>query len=313
MLTMERIEERVLGLAERKSDTVMNLQTLAPMIQNGLVRMKTRRGQEYGMVHNGQQSYLEKIGIPGGFFKKCNDENKRGVLDQFHSENGNKEVLIRKLDDNIRFIASDKYSCFDDKDMIKSLKDINMDLSIKEFHQDSGHTVLRVSQPDPINIPNARPFYPGLQIINSEIGFSSVKVQFFLWEEVCTNGMVAARGDFPMFTMRHVGKKDHERLSQAVSEKINGLPRFIEHCTSSLTELSLMDGREMKKRMESNEDIPKALHMAIPTYLGNYAESEDTATGLDYMSAFTEAAQKYTWDERLGLERTAGNLMLAVA
>lgn len=313
MLTLESINVRVQALAERKSDTILNLKTLRPFVKDGLIRMATQRGTEYGMIHNGQQSYLEKIGVPGGFFKKLNQDNKRGILDQFHAENSDKDVIIRKLDDNIRFMGSAKYSCFDDKDVMKSLLDLNVDLGIREFHQDFGHTVLRVSNVNPIQVPNSRPFYPGLQIINSEIGNSSVKVQYFLWEEVCTNGMIAARGDFPMFRMIHVGKKDHQKLTDAVNEKINGLPKFIEHCTSALTGLNIMEGKEMKACIDKNENIPAAVRIAIPTYLGNYAQNEEEATGLDYMSALTEAAQKYTWDERLDLEQVAGNMMLAVA
>lgn len=312
MLNLESIAGRVGEMEERKSDTILNLQTLAPSVKDGLVRLSTRRGQDYGMVHNGQQSYLEKVGIPGGFFKKCSDENKRGLLEQFHAENANKDVMLRKLDGNIRFMASSQYSCFDDKDVIKALQDINMDLRIREFHQDAGHSIMRVTTPDPILVPNSRPFYPGLQIINSEIGNSSVKVQFFLWEEVCTNGMVVARGDFPMFTMRHVGKKDHARLSEAVQGKINELPHFVGQCTTALNTLNSMAGDEMKERMLRNDDIPKAIQMTIPNFLGNYAQDVSTATGLDYMSALTEAAQRYSWDDRLDLERVAGNLMLAV-
>lgn len=313
MLTLDQIDGRIQEMAGRKSDVIMNLLTLTPTVEKGQVKLTTRRGESHGLIQNGMSSYLGRLDIPTGFFKKCDGDNKRSLLGQFHPEKGGQEVLLRKLDNDIRFIASSKYSCFDDKDIMKSLKETKMDLVIKEFHQDDGHTVLRATTPEPINIPNSRPFYPGIQIVNSEIGNSSVKVQYFLFEEVCTNGMVAARGDFPMFSMRHIGRKNHQKLSDAVNAKLLGLPNFAEMCETALVTLNGMSSEEMISNISRNEDIPKGIKAAIPEFLPNYQADNENASGLDVVSAMTESIQRYGWDDRLNLERVAGNYLLSAA
>ena len=313
MLTLDKIEKKVQVLVDRKSDVILKLLALTPSIKDGNVQLKSQRGTTHGLIHNGLPSYLNRIEIPTGFFKKCSDNNKRGLLEQFHTANVKQEVLVRKLDKDIRFIASSKYCCFDDKDVIKSLKDTNMQLSIKEFHQGAGTTILRAINPDPITVSGGRPFYPGLQIVNSEVGNSSVKVQFFLWEEICTNGVVVARGNFPMFSMRHIGKKDHSQLSKAVNEKISSLPKFTDMCAKALKELNVITGKEMIQRIEKNIDIPKVVKTSLPEKLRNYADNLEESTALDVISAMTETIQHFPWERRIELEQIAGDYLLNVA
>ena len=303
---LKDIRNAVFELAERKTDAVLNLTSLTPVTRDNVVQLRTKKGTHHSLVQNGLTSYLNRIGIPVGFFKKCNNENKRGLLEQFHAEHADQEVLLRKIDNNIRFMASSKYSCFDNHDVLDAFKDIDSDLKVKEHHNTDGHFVLRLVA-DPIQITDKKPFYPGVQVINSEIGESSVKIQFFLWEEVCTNGMVISRAQFPMYRMIHIGKKRHNDLKKALEQKIKEIPDFIDTCTKLLSSSEQRDAKEAIDRIQRSVEIP----LNIKEKIKNKLEDTDGLSSLDVLSAMTNAIQSCSWSERLRLEEKAGDLLFA--
>lgn len=240
------------------------------------------------------------------------------------SSQSNTQVLLRTVRDSgenpkrrVRFVASELYRKFDDVEIMSSISKANAldNFNIKEFHQTPEYMVLRVMAGEPLDIAGRRPYYPGVQIVNSEIGKSSVKMSFMLWEEVCTNGMTVARQEFAKYSQRHIGKKSADELASNVDKFFSKVSHFKDVMYGHLMKLDSISHREMMERMDRRKMLnPKLTESMEANYLPKYSKGGDVsvATGLDTMSAYTEAIQKYNWDSRLSFEEDAGSLMLDV-
>lgn len=316
MLSFQDVEDRVTTMSKFKSDISINLQSLIPTVQNKEVGLATSKGNARRLIQNGLSSYLEKINIPIGFFRKCNHQNQIGLLQQFHVEHSKQDVILRLFKDDIRFIGSHKYNCFDDIDIIKAVNPLNLggnkNIVVRDFVQSEGHTILKLTTKEPLKIANnPRPFFPGVQVVNSEIGESSVRVQFFIWEQVCTNGMVIARAMFPEYRMIHIGSKKHDLLQEGIVNSLGKLESFANAFEGELHLADLQSGKALLEKIKLNSAIPVGVQEKIHSYLPKYIAGKSEASSLDVISSLTEAAQSVTWGQRLELERIAGDYLAA--
>lgn len=321
MQDLSTIIQRVEEAEQKKSDVAVRLTDTTPLVsgENTLLNLNGRR--TYQLTPNGLTSLLSKVNIPGAFYKRSSEHLRKEMLDEhFHAQAKGQDVILRTKawGDNlnlIRYVASSAYSKFDDIHISEALKKVNNlgEFSIKQFVQNDEFLVLRIATKEPIQVKDGRPFYPGIQILNSEIGKSSVHLAFMLWEEVCTNGMVVDRGQFDAYSKRHIGKRSIEILSEKVENYLGRLSTFKDETYTHLKRLDGLDPKQMLLKIESDKRIPKKVKEVLPTeHLKNYAPSIEEATGLDIMSAYTEAIQRYNWDSRLQYEDIAGEMLLEV-
>jgi hypothetical protein len=264
------------------------------------------------LTNRGLSSYLEKIKVPAGFFKRCSPSLKRDILREHHEFNKKQDVLIRFNEDRIRFIGSSKYGIFDDLDIVESLKEVNElhNLSFREAYQSDDSFIMRATTSEPIIAKNGRPFFPGIQIQNSETGLGSISIQFLLWEQICTNGITVPRGILQSYNKKHFGKKDaREELKESCKELIGNLPLFIDSSHKALTSFVELSAKDFEESLEKDTRIPKAVKDVIPSLISNYTPPNMQPTALEVLSAYTDAIKRYTWDTRTQLEDIAGEYM----
>lgn len=319
MLELNSIMERVNQEELKKSDVAVKLTDTIPLVSEDGIKLSMGGRRTYGMTNNGLSSLLNKVNVPTAFFKRSSALLQRQILDEhfYEQAKGQNVVLRTKKSDHsefIRYVASNMYSKFDDVHVIESLTKVNdiENFKVREFHQTDEFLVMRLTTPEALEI-KGRPFYPGVQVINSEIGKSSVHIAFLLWEEVCTNGMTVVRDEYASFRQKHLGKRgaNMDLLAEKASKFLSSMDTFKDDMYQKLSRLSDLSYEEVMSRIERDKRIPKKIKEIIPSeYLQNYAPSQEEASGLDVMSAFTEAIQRYSWDGRLQYEDMAGNLML---
>ena len=307
-MNLETILERVKSEEEKKSDTIIKLQYAVPLVEDNQITLKIGRNTKKKFTSTGLQSYLQKIDVPLGFFNKCTSDLKREILTEFHTKHSSNDVMLRLYEeDTIRFMASSKYAKYDDINIAETLGKIESSLQIKQFHQDSDFFILRaVGERFEVL---GKPFYPGIQIMNSEVGKSGVKAQFILWEEVCTNGMVIQNKELGGFNMIHLGKERDTKLIAGVNSLVSSFDEFNERAQVKMDIFTQTPGKELFEKFEAHNSIPQRITKAVSETVGNI----DEATSLDVMSAYTEAIQVYDWDARNTHEKIAGDLLWGTA
>jgi hypothetical protein len=307
-MILTEVLENLKSDAERKSDVLTNMLAVTPRVENGEIVLATKRKDKImPLTRRGMLSYLEKINIPAGFFRKCSDELKFNMVSEFHQKTSEKDVFLRMVDDKIRYIASSAYSKFDDIDLINALSDVKgIDLDVKDYLQTEDFFKLRVVTKEPIMPVDKRPFYPGIQIMNSEVGMSSVKIEFLLFEEVCTNGLIVSRAGLPRFSMRHIGKPDSDKVKVGMAKVMHFFPKFVARSRTLLDSMSRWEGDKIKEKIKGQ--VPEPVMKKIEEFIPNYQQGAET-TGLDVLSAYTEAIQSYSLDFRTEHEKLAGDIL----
>lgn len=306
-MLLAEVVEKVQQSAVGKSDLIMKMDCVTPYVREGKIGLRTLKGKEMPFMKSGISSYLSKINVPANFFSQCSPRLKEDILGEFHHITKDKGALIRLQEDNIRYIASDKYSKFDDVDVVRALTPLEGVLNIREFHQSNDTFVLRATSDEALK-GLSRPFFPGIHISNSEVGRGAVKIVYFLYEQICTNGMLAARAT-TQISMRHFGVPTKERVEEAATKMIQGLGGFIEDSQERIYNMTKTPGDLMLEKLSSriSKDLFESTKIRIPSYQSGKPEPDS----LDVLSAFTEEIQKFAWQSRMEYEQMAGDLVWA--
>jgi len=218
----------------------------------------------------------------------------------------------------IRGVMSDKYSVLDNDKVIEALtKIINhyaKDYSI-ESHNLSDHRMhIRITLPQ-----TAKDFglttrakndilQVGLDIVNSEVGYTAMNIMGFVWRLVCTNGMRRIeRGD--MFSQRHIYLDDaafFNRCCQAITDGVQNGVRTMEQF-AALKQLQLANPLNVHDIVGKEFEFTKG-------FVDNAKElweEDDTAYGI--INSFTAAARRLENEQKLEMERKAGKMLMIPA
>lgn len=323
MADLNSVIQTVQSAQQNKFDETMRFSNLNPRATSEIgTTIHTDANGRVKMTTTGESSLLQKIQVPGGFYRKCSSDLQDQILLEHYNRVRNDyknepEVLVRKIkkgnDTYARFVASDKYGIFDDVNVASAISKVDTfsKYDIKEFHQNDDFMVMRALSPEPLDVPGAkRPFFFGVQVTNSEVGRSSVKVKYFLWELVCTNGMGFNRGEFKACQIKHLGKRSEDQISIAVEKYIDGMDLFQDSAYNMLKGATALEAGVVLERIEKDHRVPKKIKTSlVEEYLPNYAPSLEEANGLDIISSYTEAIQQYSWETRLSYEDIAGELV----
>jgi len=259
-----------------------------------------------------------RVGVPTSFVKKCIENEEYGLvhenvntwLDRF-----GRDLFIREHDNRIRGILSTRYSVLDTPDVLDVLfgSDLPLnDFKVKGYFQSPERFHLRLIEDRPLLKKDD--LFPGVQIDSSDVGRSTLRVQFLIFKLVCTNGMVAATNDGIFFQQKHVGiTKDEFREGLSTA-----LERYDEVREKVIPVIKAAKNEAILDETDTEEDLLRT----IQTYtkfgeeqakeLLNVMEDrgyDSTKWGL--ANTLTDWAQKYTLERRLDMERLAGRLIAA--
>jgi len=293
--------------ASHKRDLVTSFSAVTPYVQNNEVLFLTKNKQrQMTFTKRGLNSYFDLIKIPKKFFNQCSVELRQRIVREFHRKALDKNVMIRLYDDKIRFVASDKYQKFDDIEVITGLKNIDENIVIRDFYQDLHFSKIRFTSKDSIVPCEGKVFYPGIQIINSEAGLSSVRIDYLLYEEICTNGTVLTYDELPGLKMRHIGKPDGLKLAISASDAIKNLPE-IRKVGLNLLKKAHKTRADKAINYLKNSKINIALDYV--EFLAENYRVGNQLSALDIVSGYTEYIKDMDVDVKLKHEKNAGAIL----
>ena len=261
-----------------------------------------------------------KVGVPTRYIDKCIDSGRIDLAkDNVNSwlEDYNKDLFIREYNGTVRGVLSSKYSVCDSHEILKVLEDA-VDLSkykIKGSFLNEERLHLRLVSTEMLPI-DGEDLFAGLFINSSDVGRSILTVQFGIYKQVCTNGLVIAKAGGTLFEQKHIGISADE-FHQGLVASLANVDLLTDHAVEWV-QRAKNRYNHWSVETEHPEDIEEfvayirqqtnlsddSAHKVISLMQTKY---EDTRWGL--INGITEVAQDFTLERRIELERIAGNML----
>ena len=275
------------------------------------------------------QQLCSKMGVPTRYVEKCIEngmpdlaaENLNAWIDGYE-----KNLFVRSYDNTARGILSDRYTTLDAPDVLQVVGDtFDANYKVKGVYLSPERLHLRLVQKDMIDI-KGEDLFTGVVIDSSDVGRSLLSVHFFIYKQVCTNGMCVSEDLGTLFSQKHIGISQDE-FRNGLSESLGRLPDMsteimtLVRQANSDTDPSGWDRRVFEpSNKEFTHSRIKALtrlsdegvEKVIETMYNNYTDNR-----WGFINSLTEVAQDYTLERRIELEQVAsrfltrGNLLAA--
>lgn len=263
-----------------------------------------------------------KIGVPASYLQKCIDNGRCDLAaDNVNSwvEDYDKDLFIREYDGHVRGILSSRYAACDTPDILRVLKD-TVDLNnykVKGSFLNEERLHLRLVGKEMLPI-DGEDLFPGLFIDSSDVGKSVLTVQFGIYKQVCTNGLVVSQGGGTLFEQKHIGIK-LEDFHNDLFNSLKLVDSLCEHSMQLIESCRKKSGKYKVSRMSEEDFDAFIAQIQGQTKLSRESSGKvidlmrekygDSKWGL--INSITEVAQDFTLERRLELEKIAGRMLEA--
>lgn len=252
-----------------------------------------------------------KLRIPSRYISRCIEEHREDLAaDNLRSwmENDERKIMLRQYDGHIRGVMSGSYSRYDAPDILQSVKEVfGSKLTLKGSFLNDERLHLRLVETEMLPI-EGEDLFAGVTLDSSDVGRSGLAVKFFIYKQVCTNGLTVAKSSGQLFRQKHIGLT-HEEFKESLEEGLENFNEVKDKVTAMIQDTHQIPlGEDLEKVAKeikdstklSDEDIEEVISLAVNRY-------EPTRWGL--INGLTEVAQKFTLERRLDLETIAGNML----
>lgn len=273
-----------------------------------------------------------KVGVPASYIDKCIKNGRIELAtDNVNSWLGDydKSLFIREYNGSVRGIFSSKYAVCDSHEILGVLEDTidleNMKIKGSLLNEERLH--LRLVDRKPLLIKDGdlqnkdlQDLYVGVTIDSSDVGRSILTCRFFIYKQVCTNGMIVSKFGGTLFSQKHIGitpdefreglvaglkmipdlRKSAVDIIRDTKEKRFNVPDIRNMKEDELKEV--LSTIKVRTSLTSDESATKVINLMRDRY-GN--------TQWGFYNALTEVAQDFTLERRIDLENMAGNMLFA--
>jgi len=321
--SMQEVLSRILEQRRNSEDMMLSMSEFH-MDSDGSISVK---GTNQSLVLNdfSMTQAFNRLGIPVRYGKKLFEERPDLVANEFNHwlQKEDKVVLFRnrRIDTRssvVRGFLSDSYTKFDDKDLVETLMEIGMGERFgqalqfyaddKRFHlrfvMEDMQVVAGKTVTDLDDILNV-----GVDVVNSEVGASSLVLSPLVYRQVCTNGLRVWRQSEDSSRFRHAYKTQQgfysdviEGIDSAISGGDGLIRQFLEAKSPDKFVQSPLDliAELTKDSIYSKETTEKIKDCFL-------VEPENNWYGV--VNAFTRTARDMEDEKRLSLEQFAGDLV----
>jgi len=253
-----------------------------------------------------------KLKIPSRYISRCIDMHREKLaadnLRSWMSEDKRK-IMLRNYDGHIRGIMSGSYSRYDAPEILESVQEVfgPRHFKLKGSFLNEERLHVRLVENDMLPI-DGEDLFAGITLDSSDIGRSGLFVRFFIYKQVCTNGLVIAKSSAKMFTQKHIGIT-HEDFKAGLEDGLKSFNDIKDEVVNMIknthqiplaTDLETITDKIKESTGLPDEDIEEVTYLMANKY-------EPTQWGL--INGITEVAQKYSLERRIELETIAGNML----
>lgn len=262
-----------------------------------------------------------KIGVPKNYIQKClkkepclATENVNTWLDRYDGD-----FLIRTYKDNIRGLLSPMYSICDTPQILEAFAETGVaeDLVSRGTLINDERFHARFIMPDTkIESPLEKDLFCGICIDSSDVGRNILRVEFLVYKQVCTNGLILPQSTGTLFSQKHIGINAREFYTN-LKESLKRLPEI----ATTATEL-ILSAQKRKFSLDTPNDMLYWLSFLTERVKPLTEESAKRVLNIvkqgDYgeptcwalINAITEESQNFTLDTRIDIENSASKLLL---
>ena len=272
-----------------------------------------------------------RLGIPHAFMRKCLGDQHPDIRELFpetvnrfmsHYDIGTRIRLYQPEDGGpleVRGIVTESYAVFDSDRVVETVMDVVGDsFNVVGHNIDESGVHLRLTTPDPLEV-NGEDLYPGLLITSGDVGNRSLEVRFFLWKQVCTNGLVMSRLTGKVLHKRHLGIYNSDDFQSALVEALGNFSTFCENAKEIVEkarskELDADAMNELLNSFKANVKLDEAEEKELlEMTAGKYSGEGGVITLWGFINAITEFAQadRFDLDSRTEVETYAADLLMA--
>lgn len=262
-----------------------------------------------------------KIGIPYQYMKRCLASERFGLVEHNVNswiDNYNKDFFVREHNNTVRGILTPRYSVFDTHEILEVMSEVFPvdDYTIKGYFLSPERFHVRFVSPTPLDIPN-EDLFPGISIDSSDVGRSHLRVNFFIWKQVCTNGMIVPKKFGMLYTKRHMGIESKE-FREELTHSLDSVEPLVAKVTESIVntasvslEDTFKDEKSLEKLIESVMKTTGMKENGANKVISLVQNETYPMNKWGLINSLTEVAQDYTLEKRIEIEKIAGELLVA--
>jgi len=254
-----------------------------------------------------------KLSVPSRYFSRLVESgNKRLAADNINNWlDGDRRVFfLREYGGHIRGVLSGSYSVYDTPEILKTISEVfsPSEFKMKGSFINEERLHLRLVEKEMMNI-EGEDLFAGITLDSSDVGRSGLSVKFFIYKQVCTNGLVIARSAAKLFRQKHIGIT-HDDFAKGLKEGLETFYTLKDKIAESIKETNKIpvsqDVDELVEKIKEKTKLSdKAAEKVIELMNVKYAP---TQWGL--INGITEVAQDFTLETRLQLEEIAGSMLV---
>lgn len=270
----------------------------------------------------GISSCGSRIGFPANFLTKhaiAHHDTVRTIMDDCYSDfferaevrkdnRSSKGLLIRSFDDEICGVLTDKYSIFDDDEVINLLEGNDYLMGAKEFWycSTSEHFHARFVSQNTLDFDgDDSPLHFCVFVDNSMVGESSLRIRFGLYRSACTNGCIFGFKEFEIVKECHKGEKDYSNILRLALSKCSDYEETLLKAVKEMAmSKSAIYGLEDEVALAYLRDKLNIGKKACGKILDFYKNTYKGESKWDLCNAITEYAHEVdNISDRVSLER----------
>lgn len=278
--------------------------------------------QSLPMSRHAMGQLCTKLGVPVRYIEKCLRAGMPDLAEDnlnYWIENFDRSLFIRKYDNHIRGILSDRFSVLDAPDVIQVLGESvpTDEYTIKGNYFSPERFHVRVFQKEMLKI-KGEDLFAGFEVNSSDVGRSTLSIRFSIFKQVCTNGLCIAKESGTIFDQKHMGIHP-DMFRKGVQDALSLLPELI---TLFISRLEVTRSNPVISSIDLKGIISNPNYMDF--HLSNQLKQtltkeeirlmyeamndsyDNTQWGL--VNAITYVARDYSLERRLYLERAAGDI-----
>lgn len=255
-----------------------------------------------------------KLKVPSRYFSRLVDAGQNELAAANINcwlEDDDRKFLLREYDGRIRGVLSGSYSVYDAPEILKTVAEVfePSTFKLKGSFINEERLHLRLCQTEMMDV-DGEDLFAGISLDSSDVGRAGLSVRFFIWKQVCTNGLVIAKSSANLFRQKHIGIT-HDDFAEGLSA---GLEKFYE------LKDSVCENIKATREIPLEEDIEKLIEdIQEKTLLSedsayevlNLVDKNYERNRWGLINGITEIAQQFTLERRIELETIAGNMLKA--
>ncbi|MFW5895401.1 MAG: DUF932 domain-containing protein [archaeon] len=255
-----------------------------------------------------------------GYLKACPPHSRAYQINDWienylKKEKNTPEWLIRFNNERVRGILSKNYSIFDNKELLNILREVKGDsIKFENIWVDQNQVHLRSIKEDTKLGRNKDALMAGWHISNDEVGKRSIRVDFLIYQLICTNGLMGIKEHDALFKRRHYGV-DEEKIKHGFAaaldlnhdKALETIDLFMETKNKEIDsdDLELIFSAVRNSHPIISKEITERAKNEVDNYLIN-----NKLTKFTLISSLTTAARDLLVGEnRYDVERAAGKLL----